>query len=318
MIREGFIPPKDWGKTRRYITDLIDDMCQELFDNIEREDLGIFAKARGMMMYDGHVHPVDIDNFKALGRNGVFILVIEKEGIARILEDVARDTGIALVHTGGRFTKYVKKLIELAQVPVAILTDYDTYGMQIANATFSQTPRIGIDMDVIEWLHQNGFTELTEEDLEEEYVSKIWTDDEYLRKHRIELDSVAEKIGPEVFWKYIKHKIEELQKEDGFDYTNIITEPEPEELYPHEIDNLILELDNYIHKVVKDAWEEIETDLTTMKQLISIKEQEKENLKTLTDKVAEDEIIRNEVIPRINKLIGELSDLPPAASDNGD
>jgi len=89
MIRSGFVPKKNWGKTREYITGEIDKVCQELFENVEREDLGIVAKARGMMLYDGHTYPVDMHSFEALGRNGVFILVIEKEGIASILEDAA-------------------------------------------------------------------------------------------------------------------------------------------------------------------------------------------------------------------------------------
>ena len=217
------------------LTGEIDKLCAELFDDTEREDLGIFAKARGMMMYDGNVYPVDMDTFKALGQKGVFMSVIEKEGIARILRDTAKDTGVALVHTGGRFTKYVKYLIEHADVPIATLTDYDAYGIDISKGTISQTHRIGINMDVVEWLQENGFPDFTVEDVEEEYESDIWTDDEYLRHKRIELDSIEEKVGPKKFWEYIKYKIEKQQEKDGFDYTNIITEPEAKELHPQEI-----------------------------------------------------------------------------------
>ena len=49
-----------------------------------------------------------MDSFEELGRKGVFILVIEKEGIATIFENIAKDSGVALVHTAGRFTKYVR------------------------------------------------------------------------------------------------------------------------------------------------------------------------------------------------------------------
>jgi hypothetical protein len=308
MIRDGFTPRENWGKTREYITGEIDKVCQELFENVEREDLGIVAKARGMMLYDGHTYPVDMDSFEALGRNGVFILVIEKEGIATILEDVAKNSGVALVHTAGRFTKYVKYLIEHARVPVATLTDYDAYGIEISAATIRKTPRIGIDSDIIDWLQQNGYPDLTREDVEEEYVSGIKTDNEYLRTHRIELDSISEKVGPELFWRYVKHKIEELQKETGFDYTNIITEPEPEELHPPAIDNLILKLDEYIEKVVEDDWDTIETELSGAKELISINEREEKNLEVLLKKVAEDETMQDEIVPKINKLLSELSE----------
>ncbi len=50
MISNGFIPRENWGKTRKYLTDAIDDLCAKLFDNVEREDLGIFAKARAMVL----------------------------------------------------------------------------------------------------------------------------------------------------------------------------------------------------------------------------------------------------------------------------
>lgn len=310
MIKGGFEPLKNWGKTREYITGEIDKICQELFgENVEREDLGIVAKARAMMMYDGHTYPVDIDSFEDLGRKGVFILVIEKEGIATILEDVARNSGVALVHTAGRFTKYTKYLIEHAKVPVATLTDYDAYGMEISAATISKTPRIGIDMDVIEWLRQNGHPDLKVEDVEEEYVSGIATDNDYLKAHRIELDSIAEKAGPELFWNYVRHKIEVLQQEKGFDYTNIIFQPEPEELHPEALDNLILKVDGYIDELVEDEWKEIESDLSSSKELILIKEKKEKNLQVLTNTVDEDEIMQQKIIPKINKLIQELSNL---------
>jgi hypothetical protein len=260
------------------------------------------------MLYDGHTYPVGMDSFEALGRNGVFILVIEKEGIATILQNAAKDSGVALVHTAGRFTKYVKYLIEHARVPVATLTDYDAYGIEISAATIRKTPRIGIDLDIIDWLQQNGYPDLTRADVEEEYVSGIKTDNEYLRTHRIELDSISEKVGPELFWRYVKHKIEELQMETGFDYTNIITEPEPEELYPPAFDNLLLKLDEYIEKVVEDDWDTIETELSETKELISVNKCEKENLEVLSKKIEEDETMQEKIIPKINKLIIELSE----------
>ena len=51
-----------------------------------------------------------MDSFEELGRKGVFILVIEKEGIATILENVAKDSGVALVHTAG-------KIYKICQIP---------------------------------------------------------------------------------------------------------------------------------------------------------------------------------------------------------
>lgn len=309
MINDGFDPRKNWGKTREYLTGEIDKLCTELFHNIEREDLGIVAKARGMMIYDGNIYPVDMDTFEELGQKGVFILVIEKEGIARILTDSAKDTGVALVHTAGRFTKYVRYLIEHAKVPVATLTDYDAYGVEIAKATISNTHRIGIDMDVVEWLQENGFPDLTVEDVEEEYRPGIYTNDEYLKQYRIELDSIAEKVGPKNFWDYIKYKIEKQQEKDGFDYSNIITQPEETELRPTEITDLVTKLDQYVGEVIKDDWEIIDEELSTTKKLILIDEHKKNNLETLTDTIKEDNLMKEQIIPRVNKLIDELKEL---------
>jgi len=309
MIRNGFTPRENWGKTREYITGEIDKVCRELYENVEREDLGIVAKARAMMLYDGHTYPVDMDSFNALGKNGVFILVIEKEGMASILQGAAEDSGVALVHTAGRFTKYVKYLIEYAQVPAATLTDYDAYGIEISRATISKTPRIGIDLDIIEWLQQNGYPDLTREDVQEEYVSVIKTDNEYLKAHRIELDSISEKVGPGSFWRYVKHKIEKLQKKAGFDYTNIITVPKLEKLYPPAFGNLKLKLDAYIERVIEHDWDTIKTELSRAKKLISIKERGEKNLEVLSKKVAEDEIMQDGILPKINNLLRELSDL---------
>ena len=117
MIDGNYQPEKTWGDTREYVTGLIDKICKELF-NCEREDLGIYAKARGMMLYNGNVYPITMQTFEALGAKGVFILVIEKEGIAEVEKDTARDSGVALVHTGGRYVKYVKYLMQHAQGPL--------------------------------------------------------------------------------------------------------------------------------------------------------------------------------------------------------
>lgn len=71
-------------------------------------------------------------------------MVIEKEGIADIVAAYAHRYCVALVHTQGRLTEYGKDLIEESSSPVVILTDYDAYGMQIAEATINKIPRIGI------------------------------------------------------------------------------------------------------------------------------------------------------------------------------
>lgn len=308
MVRNGFTS-KNWGETRKYLTSLIDPLCRELFENVEREDLGIVAKARGMMLYEGHTYPITMETFEELGRKGVFILVIEKEGIVNIFENIARDSGIALIHTAGRFTKYVKNLIEKAQIPVATLTDYDAYGVQISSATISKTPRIGIDMEIIDWLRNNGCSDLKLEDVEEEYRSNIRTTDEYLKNHRIELDSIAARVGPRLFWDYVKYKIEKLQKDKGFDYSNIITRPQTQELYPDVFDALRSKLDEYIEYTIEEDWHVIKKELGNSKHLMSVEELEKKTLDLLSQKIQKDGIIQGEIVPKIKLLLGELSSI---------
>lgn len=77
------------------------------------------------------------------------------------------------------------------------MVDYDAYGQQIAEGTITETPKLGIEMETITWLQQNGYPNLTVADLEERYTPKIWTADPYLKDHRIELDSVAAIVGGE-------------------------------------------------------------------------------------------------------------------------
>jgi hypothetical protein len=49
MVEDGFIPRKNWGTTGKSFADGIRDACKELWpdENISREYLGIYAKARG-------------------------------------------------------------------------------------------------------------------------------------------------------------------------------------------------------------------------------------------------------------------------------
>ena len=65
------------------------------------------------------------------------------------------------------------------------------------------------------------------------------------------------------------------------------------------MDNLILKLDEYIDELVENEWEEIESELSSSKQLILIKEKEEKNLQVLTNAVDEDEIMRQKIIPKI-------------------
>lgn len=64
----------------------------------------------------------------------------------------------------------------------------------------------------------------------------------------------------------------------------------------------------FVEKLIEDEWDTIETELSA-KELISIKEREEKNLEVLSKKVAADETVQEEIIPKINKLLLELSEL---------
>jgi len=147
----------------------ISQRCEALF-GCTREDLGIVASARAIMYYKGQSYPVDIDSIEELAAKGVATIVIEKEGIADVLASHADKYGVALVHTKGRLTEYGKDLIEAIKKSgsgiVGILVDYDAYGHQIAEGTITETPKLGIEMETITWLQQNGYPNLTLKDVD--------------------------------------------------------------------------------------------------------------------------------------------------------
>ena len=119
-----------------------------------------------------------------------------------------------MVATGGQFTDYVQDLMRLAVkagLNVWILTDYDIHGINIWRNARIEIKRLGIDRDTIKWLQENGYPNLTEEGVEEEYSPnpKLFGahDDPYLVTKRIELDSIIEKVGANAFWDYLLHRL---------------------------------------------------------------------------------------------------------------
>jgi hypothetical protein len=295
MVEAGFEPRDSWGKTRRTLTGEINKVCEELWpgENITREDLGIVASSKGVMLFNGEAWPINGDSIDALAEKGIAIIVIEKEGIADQLEIYAKDYGIALMHTGGRLTNAAKALIERAKQGKSVvrtLTDYDAIGMEISKSTYTITPRIGIDREIVRWLQEHGFPDLTEEDVEEEYSPNIQTDDRYLQHKRIELDSIQAKVGTKGLWEYVMHRLQLSEfSPQGFNLNKVIEMPETRYLYPEAIKNVLRRLDNYIGKVIEHCEEQIQDELEHVRELTKIKIKEKEVEEKLGDIVAEAE-----------------------------
>jgi hypothetical protein len=315
MVSEGFEPQKNWGTTAEYIARIIKERCKKLF-RLKREDLGIIASSRATMYYMGNHYPVNIDNFRDLAQNGVAIIIIEKEGIADLLYPFADKYGVALVHTQGRFTEDGKDLIEAVKEYgsfIGILVDYDAVGSEIPKAARTRTPIIGIDKETITWLQQNGY-EITLEEVEEEYTPSIRTEDPYLQRYRIELDSVAQKVGAEGLWKLMMYRVNLLSKPEGLDYRNVIHKPASETLYPVEVTDFLANLQEYTNNITKNGWNKINAELANVLELIDVQAKNSEIHEKLSPIVAKDPGMQ--VLVKELKRLHEL--LPKIKLDNDD
>jgi hypothetical protein len=300
MVESGFQPTTDWSTTRESLTHRINDFCEKLSQEewdrkVTREDLGIIASSRAIMHFNGQEYPVGKDNISRLANTDTTdIIIIEKEGIADVLTDLADEYHIALVFTRGRFVKYVVELVQEAlrrKIPIKIwtLTDYDVAGMDIAkDLAHLKVPRIGIDRAAVNWLQKNGYPELTVERVEEEHYAKhaeTHTKDKYLWSHRIELDSVHAEIGAEGLWAYMVHQIETISKEVGRNYIPIITRPHPSELFPKELNEVIDYLYDLTDSTIDSRYKEIEeTELKDVKgKIIKVEDKKTEIRKRLKE-----------------------------------
>lgn len=104
-------------------------------------------------------------------------------------------------------------------------------------------------------------------------------DDSNLQVKHIELDSITRKVGLEVFWKYIVHRLE-TEFPAPWDYREIVPEPKPENYYPDEINDHLEYITKCIKQVYAPKWEEIrESQLKEVKGLLHVDDKKDENLK---------------------------------------
>ncbi|HEY1247731.1 MAG TPA: hypothetical protein VGE97_01965, partial [Nitrososphaera sp.] len=312
MIENHFVPKKNWGKTREYIVGIMRDECAFLGNDLgldftlTREHLGIHAGARAVMLYDGESYPITLYNIQELAKKGVAFIIIEKEGIADALAPFAKNYAVAIVNTRGIFVEAVKDLIEKVETPLGILTDYDAHGVAMARRTRKDEFRIGIDIGTIEWFQQQDY-DIELEDVEEEYSPGIRTTDEYLANLRIELDSIVAKIGREPLWEYVAYRMEEQFKGKGFDYTKVIERPADAVIYPDIVVDLLTSLNIYLGRITEDAWRSIREELTGMKKLLPVSDKVNECTERFEEVVSEDKVIQQTLIPKVRKLLQELS-----------
>jgi hypothetical protein len=122
------------------------------------------------------------------------------------------------------------------------------------------------------------------------YSPVIGINDPYLQHHRIELDSIAARVGAEGLWKYIMHRVKILAAPGGLDYNNVISTPA-----------ILSCINAYTNGITEDDREEIQKNLTNVQELIEIKAKNTEIDKIISPIVKED--------PRMQLIVQELKTL---------
>ena len=223
---------KDAAKSRKAVKSYIKTICDIL--GIKRGDIGIVAQEWATMYFRGVLYQVDY-KFSQLQYLGADIVIVEKSRIAKAMERFADIHGIAIVNTHGFLTEYAVELsdaLRLSGGNVVVLTDYDISGILIALKA-KNVIRIGVDLETLEWLgfetdsaslqlfdetytpeksHYNGVIlelQKLKGQVSEKYKRLLTSENiEYLKKRRIEINAIWERIGDEKLWEFIIYKLQ--------------------------------------------------------------------------------------------------------------
>jgi hypothetical protein len=138
-----------------------------------------------------------------------------------------------------------------------------------------------------------------------------------LQRYRIELDSVAQKVGAEGLWKYIMYRVKLLAKPDGLDYRNVIGKPASETLYPVEVLDFLSYLHGYTNNITKTDWKKINEELATVPELIDVEAKNTEIDESLSPIVAKDPGMQL-IVREIKRLRESLPKIKIDNDDDGD
>jgi hypothetical protein len=232
-------------RTRETIIAYIKDVCDER--KIRRIDVNIYAGDVGYFFYRGARYAISLDELDNLRYLGTDILIIEKEGIAKVLSPLAADSGIALLSTRGFLTENALDLSIFAQnsgANVATLTDCDISGYVIAHKV-PNVPRIGIDFKTLEDLGisddlkdgeyyspDKGHLKYAQQNIKDFDSKQL----DFLRTRRIEINAVKNKVGAKRLWDWIFAKLDEIYPKRN--YNRAINKPEPNWLRPPQLEQL--------------------------------------------------------------------------------
>lgn len=308
------------NEKRKYITGLIKRVCQDL--GYKRHELGIIAAERAQLYFKGQTLGVGFDQLEELMKKGTDLLVIEKEGVADVLEPFADQKGITILNSRGFLTEYATELSELAKQKwcnIATLTDLDSSGLLISS-NLPNAYRIGVDFKTPERL------ELFTEDVEEDIVLKKGSEsDNHIKSlkkgnyeipfpyrpeewremvsyidngKRIEIDSVLKAVGNEEFWDFIIKELDSIFP--NRDYNRSINVPEyvPQK----EVDDLFTNIKNIISEFQADERHKVKNELRNTKGFLNIKPKENEIEERLRSIVEDNPEVQNRILEEIKKF----------------
>ncbi|WP_162477049.1 hypothetical protein [Nitrososphaera sp. AFS] len=297
--------------TRKYVMKLIREYCKD--DGISRRAMGLVTGARSSMFSDGEWKSVSYDNVIELARYGTDILFIEKADIAEVLAPFADKYGVAVVNTIGYLTEYGQDLMVAARksgAHIAILTDYEDYGLNIVASVYREgirIPRIGIDERVF---HYFGLVRDTLAVDSQQYLKDYsflnyfdHLDKSFLKTKRVEIDAILNEVGNERFWEYIMERMIELAPTRN--YNRVISMPAVETLYSLELQELLTFMNLYHSTITTDKMTEIMKTLYDVKGMIDVEEKEHEIQDQLQDVVSNDAGVKD-MNPILKKLLDNL------------
>jgi 5S rRNA maturation endonuclease (ribonuclease M5) len=213
----------DIGMKRKSFIQAINRECRSLGGSLYREKLGIKAADRAQFFHRGTESPVSFESIEALSKKGSDILLIEKEGVADVLESFARKRGVAIINSRGFAVDYAKEIMRIAaqrNANIFLLTDLDAPGLVMARGLPS-FPRIGVDERMIREAGEFAKIKLERQDVQEKYSpqrkhyhSKLLSDmdREQVANTRVEIDALLGAVGREALWKAIEVRMLEEAK----------------------------------------------------------------------------------------------------------
>lgn len=300
--------------TRKHVKKLIWVCCKVL--EVTRESLGIFAGARATMYFDGDWSSVSFDAIQQLAGNGTDVVIIEKMALVHVLAPYVDKYGVALVNTTGYFTEYGKKLMRAARNAgghVAIITDYDLYGLHIASKV-PDVLRIGIDEETLDYfgldkkdpqIALSYQPRLKKRAFLSHYVNVI--DRQFLENTRIEIDGVLAVVGSERLWEYIMHKL--TTSFPKRDYNRVMQE-QPRSKSPGAIGDIEDYVKYLKHSATDKRWNEIQESLKNVEGMIDIAARRKEVEEELQELVSND--------ARMKLIVSKFDELKPQLKIDSD